>query len=217
MCCAPASPTCVRWVSLPDFCVKSSRLSLFFCHFSLPGFLASFSPGNAVMPRSLRATFHPPLHPGVSLLPFFSIFLQGQDSHLCQPLPSACPHATPLLSNQLQSGFCLNCCSEITYVKATNLLLTSTPDRHFSVLLLFRLPGTFGIIFFLDTEEASTAGYLSGSSLLSLRPLCQLLPTLENSLFPSNHPVSLLFIPCTFLSARLGSFTLLKRFPLCIS
>lgn len=110
--------------------------------------------------------------------------------------------AIPLLSNQLQSGFCLNCCSEIPYVQATNVLLTSTPDRHFSVLLLFRLPGTFGIIFFLNTEEASTAGYLPASSLLSLRPLCQLLPTLENSLFHSNHPASLPFIPCTFLSAR---------------
>lgn len=49
-----------------------------------PGFLASFSPGNAVMPRSMRATFHPPLHPGLSLLPLLSIFLQGQDFHLCR-------------------------------------------------------------------------------------------------------------------------------------
>lgn len=90
-------------------------------------------------------------------------------SYSMPPTPSPA-----LFSNQPQSAFCLNCCIEMSFVKVTDLLLVSTPDRHISILLLFQLPGTFGMIFSLFAEEASTTGCLPASFLLSLRPPCQL-------------------------------------------
>lgn len=157
-----------------------SYLLCHLCSFVIPNpqalWLLSISPSSVVMPKFMIVTFHSPLYPGLSPPLLFSIFPFMIRIPVCQLLPTPCPPTpTPaLLSYHLQSVFCLSC-TEITFVKVTNLLLISTPDRHISALLLFQLPGTFGMIFSLFAEEASTAGCLPASFSLSLRPLCQLL------------------------------------------
>lgn len=82
-----------------------------------------------------------PIHPSSSLLPFFSIFLQGQDSHLCQPLPSPCPPP---------SHYSLTNCS-LVFVSTVvpKLLMSKLPI--FSLLLL---PiDTFLFFFYFDCQE----------------------------------------------------------------
>lgn len=143
------------------------------------------------MPKSMIVTFHSPLHPGLSLPLLLSIF-PFMISHLCQLLPPACPSLPP----QHYCSLVFVSSVVLKLLLSKDLLLISTPDRHISFLLLFQLPGTFGMIFSLFDEEASTAGCLPASSSLSLRHLCQL------------HFFLLLKIHCSIAitSCRLYSF-----------
>ena len=106
--------------------------------------------------------FHPPLHPHIfsftAKILVFAHYLLFLKSHS--------------FSNPLQSGFCLYCFSEIAFVNVTDLLVSSS-GGDFSVLQLFQLPGTFGLIFTLGFGDANSPGFLPTSSSLLLRCLCQ--------------------------------------------
>ena len=106
--------------------------------------------------------FHPPLHPHIfsftAKILVFAHYLLFLKSHS--------------FSNPLQSGFCLYCFSEIAFVNVTDLLVSSS-GGDFSVLQLFQLPGTFGLIFTLGFGDANSPGFPPTSSSLLLRCLCQ--------------------------------------------